>query len=63
MENELCTKFNLCVEAVAKAVNGMRTIKFKDGDGWSHDNSYLVMKGCMTDEGLGAYWKAIDNSF
>ena len=61
--NELRAKFNLVLQSVVHQYDNMRVIKMKDY--WKADNPNLVNKvnGKITDEGMHAYWKAVDAAF
>ena len=60
-DNDLCNKFNLCMESIVKSRPNMRCIKIKEC--WSDADSNLVTRnGHFTEIGKGVYWKAIDTS-
>ena len=53
--NDLCTKFNNCMEAIFKLYNNMRMICLKE---WNISDSTLVVNDRITNDGFHEYWRA-----
>ena len=59
--NKLRIKFNLSLESVIRSEKDMRVIKLKEH--WNSKDSTLVVKDRITEEGMSAYWNAVDATF
>ena len=60
-DNEVRTRYNLCLESIIKSTEGMRVMKMKEY--WFYDDVELVDNlGGMTTVGLSRYWQSIDAS-
>ena len=52
--------FNACLESVVKPYDNMRVIKLKEI--WNSVDSALVSFNSITNDGLDAYWRAVDKA-
>ena len=58
--NQARCKLNICMESVMKLYSTMRCIKLKEV--WEYSDTYSVVNGRFTPEGLSKYWKSIDSA-